>query len=124
MAKKKILVADDDKQCLILLHQLLQDAGYEVDDASGGSEVLRRLSQGSYDLLLLDFDMRDIKGDRLSLMLRMDKQYETLPILMVTGHAEKSEHVFKEYGATDVIYKPFENREFLSKVHLLLGEEL
>jgi DNA-binding response OmpR family regulator len=123
VAKKHVLIADDDKKCLMLLRHLLQDAGYEVDEASGGSEVIRRLGQGSYDLLLLDFDMKDIKGDRISLMLRMDHQYEALPILMVTGHAEKSEHVFKEYGATEVIYKPFENSEFLSKVRLMLGEE-
>lgn len=123
MTKKRILIADDDKQCLNLLMHLLEGAGYEVDETSGGSEVIRRLSQASYDLLLLDFDMRDIKGDRLSLMISMDKDYEKLPILMVTGHIEKDEQVFREYGATDVIFKPFENSEFLAKVRRLLGEE-
>ncbi len=122
MAKKRILIADDDKQCLTYLRHLLEDDGYDIDEASGGSEVLRRLAQGSYDLLLLDFEMKDIKGDRISLMLSMDKLYEKLPILMVTGHMEKSEHVFKEYGATDVIYKPFESHDFLSKVHVLLND--
>ncbi len=123
MEKKRILVADDDRKCLSLLRNLLEEAGYEMDEATGGAETLRRLSQGSYDLLLLDFEMRDIKGDRISLMLSMDTQYEKLPILMVTGHIEKDEHVFKEYGATDVIYKPFENEDFLIKIRHLLGEE-
>ncbi len=122
MAKKRILIADDDRQCLTYLRHLLEDDGYEVDEASRGAEVIRRLLEGSYDLLLLDFDMKDIQGDRISLMLSMDKLYEKLPILIVTGHMEKSEHVFKEYGATDVIYKPFESHDFLSKVHHLLNE--
>ncbi len=122
MGKKRILIADDDKRCVMLLHQLLEDAGYDVDDTSGGSEVLRRLTQGVYDLLLLDYDMRDIKGDKLSLMLRMDPLYEKLPIMIITGHVEKDEVVFKEYGATEVVYKPFENIDFLTRIRGLLGE--
>ncbi len=122
MAKKRILIADDDRQCLTYVRDLLEHEGYEVDEASRGAEVLRRVLEGSYDLLLLDFDMKDIQGDRISLMLSMDKLYEKLPILIVTGHMEKSEHVFKEYGATDVIYKPFESHDFLSKVRHLLNK--
>ena len=38
--------------------------------------MLRFLSKGTYDLVMLDLNMRDIKGDRLSLMLRMEKEHE------------------------------------------------
>lgn len=123
MAKKRILIADDDKQCLLYLRRLLEDSGYDVDDVSGGAEAIRRLTPTQYDLLMLDFDMKDIKGDRVSIMLSMDEQFKNLPIMIITAHVEKDEQVFKEYGATEVAYKPFNTEDFLSKVRRCLGED-
>ena len=122
MANKRILVADDDRGAAMLMRHMLLISGYEVEEVYQGSEVLRRISESPFDLLLLDFNMRDIKGDRVCLMLRMDEKTKNLPIIIVTAHTEREERIFKEYGATEVIYKPVDSEEFNTKVRKCLGE--
>ena len=122
MATKRILVADDDRGAAMLMRHMLLIYGYEVEEVYQGSEVLRRISESTFDLLLLDFNMRDIKGDRVCLMLRMDEKSKDLPIMIVTAHTEREEHIFKEYGATEVIYKPLDSEEFQRKIKKCLKE--
>ena len=123
MSAKRILIADDDRGAVLLIRHLLEMQDYEVEEASQGSEVLRRVSDSSFDLILLDFNMRDIKGDRICFMLRMDPKYKDLPIMIVTAHIEREERIFKDYGATDVIYKPLDSEEFIQKVKKCLKEK-
>ena len=122
MAAKRILVVDDDRGAAMVMRHMLLIGGYEVEEVYQGSEALRRISESSFDLLLLDFNMRDIKGDRLCLMLRMDEKTKDLPIMIVTAHTEREERIFKEYGATEVIYKPVDSAEFNQKVKRCLKE--
>ncbi len=122
MTAKRVLVADDDKSVAMLMRHMLVILGYEAEEVYQGSEVLKRISQSSFDLLLLDFNMKDIKGDRICLMLRMEEKFKELPIMIVTAHTERDEKVFKEYGATEVIYKPLETEEFAKKVKKCLKE--
>ncbi len=123
MSAKRILVADDERGVAMSIRHLLEIHGYEVEEAYQGSEVLRRVSESPFDLVLLDFNMRDIKGDRVCLMLRMAEKSENLPIMIVTAHIEREEHIFKDYGATEVIYKPLDTEEFLKKVKKCLKED-
>lgn len=122
MSAKRILVVDDERDCAILVRNLLELGGYETQEVFSGSDAMRRLSEDSFDLALIDFDMRDIKGDRICLMLRMDDKLKDLPIIIMTAHVERDERIFREYGATDVIYKPLDSDEFLKKVRKCLGE--
>ena len=122
MPSKRILVVDDDRQCAIWMRNVLEIGHYESEEVFSGAEALRRLSQDKFDMALIDFDMRDIKGDRICLMLRMEDRYKDLPIMIVTAHVEKEERVFKEYGATEVIYKPLASDDFIDKVKKCLNE--
>ena len=119
---KRILVADDDRGAAMVMRHMLLIHGYEVEEVYQGSDVLRRASESPFDLLLLDFNMRDIKGDRVCLMLRMDEKTKDLPIMIVTAHTEREERIFREYGATEVIYKPLETETFIQKVKKCLKE--
>ena len=123
MAAKRILVADDDRGAAMVMRHMLVIHGYEIEEVYQGSDVLRRVSESPFDLLLLDFNMRDIKGDRVCLLLRMDEKTKNLPIMIVTAHTEREERIFKEYGATEVIYKPLETETFLQKVKKCLKED-
>ena len=123
MPRKRILVVDDDRECAMLIRDILHIRGYETEQVHNGSDALRRLSEDAYDLALIDFDMRDIKGDRICLMLRLEDRYKDLPIMIVTAHVERDEKVFREYGATDVVYKPLDSEDFLRRVRKCLKEE-
>ena len=119
---KRILIADDDRGAAMVIRHTLMIHGYEVEEVYQGSEALRRASESPFDLLLLDFNMRDIKGDRVCSILRMDEKTRDLPIMIVTAHTEREEHIFKSYGATEVIYKPLDGEEFIQKVRKCLRE--
>ena len=119
---KRILIVDDDRQCAQLVTNMLEMSGYETEEVYSGGDALRRLSQGNFDLALIDFEMRDIKGDRICLMLRLEEKTKDFPIMIVTAHIERDEKIFREYGATDVIYKPLDSEDFLKKVKKCLKE--
>ena len=123
VATKRILVADDDRGAAMVIRHMLIICGYEVEEVHQGSEALRRAFESPFDLLLLDFNMRDIKGDRVCSILRMDEKTKNLPIMIVTAHTEREEHVFKSFGATEVIYKPLDSEQFIQKVRKCLKED-
>jgi DNA-binding response OmpR family regulator len=119
---KRILIVDDDRQCAQLVTNMLEMGGYETQEVYGGSDALRRLSQDQFDMALIDFDMRDIKGDRICLMLRLEEKTKDFPIMIMTAHVERDEKIFRDFGATEVIYKPLDSKEFLDKIKKCLHE--
>ena len=62
MNKAKILIIDDDKFLRELYYEILTNENYAVDLASDGEEGLRKLTEGGYDLVLLDIVMAKING--------------------------------------------------------------
>lgn len=119
---KRILIVDDERDVAMLLEHHLEQHGYEIEQIHSGSEALTRIFRGGYDLVLLDYGMKDIKGDRISLLMRADDKLRNLPIIIVTAHVEVGEREFKEYGANAVLYKPVESDELLATVRKCLKE--
>jgi CheY-like chemotaxis protein len=122
MASKRILIADDDRKVAMLMRNWLEIAGYAAEETYSGAAALRRLTDDRFDLALIDYDMRDIQGDRVCSMLRLEPRYRDLPLIIVTAHVERDEKIFQEYGATGVMYKPLEADQFMRKVRQYLGE--
>src|SRR3989338_3533734 len=119
---KRILIVDDERDVAMLLEHQLEQHGYEIEKIYSGSEALTRIFQGGYDLILLDYGMKDIKGDRISLLIREDAKLRTLPVIIVTAHIEVDENEFKEYCATEVLYKPVESEDLLVAVKKCLKD--
>ena len=119
---KRILIVEDERDVATLLHHYLESKNYEVDEVYSGAEAMKRVFGGQYDLVLLDYAIRDIRGDRVCQLMRADKKMEKLPIIIVTGHIEVDDHIFKQYGATDVIYKPVDSDELYKKIEQHLGK--
>jgi DNA-binding response OmpR family regulator len=68
---KKILVVEDELFLRDLYIQILKDAGYDVDSASDGDEGLKKLSEGGYDLVLLDIVLP--KRDGIQILKELQK---------------------------------------------------
>ena len=58
----KVLVVDDDKTILTMLHKALKGNGIDTDLAISGEAGLELLAPNTYDLVLLDINMRGIDG--------------------------------------------------------------
>jgi len=117
---RRILVADDDPDALMLMDATLRAAGYLVSTAVDGAEALRQSRESEYDLVMLDVDMPGLDGYGACEALRREAG-QLLPIVIVTG-MDDDESIDKAYraGATDFIPKPISWALIAHRVRYLL----
>lgn len=111
----RILVVDDEAQIRTLLQMTLEQKGYEVQTAAGGSEALFALEDSSYDLVLTDIVMPDCDG--IELLERIHLQYPSLPVVVVTAVHDIGVAIdAMRRGAYDYLLKPLERQLLLETV--------
>jgi len=117
--KKKILVIDDSKLICTQIKTILEPRNYIVDTVITSKSGMLQLREYKYDLLILDMELPDIHGLKVLEMIRKDKQFSTLPIIVLSGTStpEVIRNVLKN-GASDFLKKPFVFEEFILKVDL------
>jgi DNA-binding response OmpR family regulator len=116
----RLLVADDSETVLLMLQRRLEMAGYEVETATDGQEVLEALDANAADpdVILLDAMMPRVSGVDALKQLRANG-VET-PVLMISAHLDAQEPgAMKKAGANGVVPKPFEWDELLSRIEQL-----
>ena len=118
MAKKRILVVDDDDAIRELFDGLLTEAGYEVVLAEDGLAAVASLKKQVPDLVILDVMMPVISGPRLMELIRSSDNPEMwqVPILFCSAaHVLDDISKSKEFNVTldDCISKPFEVKQLL-----------
>ena len=111
----RILVVDDEKMVRWGLRKALEEAGYEVDEATTAAEALEAAAGEVPDMVLLDYKLPDRSGIEVLRSLR--KSAPRLPVVMITAHASIGGAVeaVKE-GVYDYISKPFEVEEVIQTV--------
>ena len=81
-----ILIADDSPGALARTRELLGQLGYQTDTAKSGKEVLNRMGQKEYDLVLLELHMRD--SDRFGVIELLRARHKAHPLVIGTGPAD------------------------------------
>jgi CheY-like chemotaxis protein len=82
----RILVVDDDDMVRDTLKLILECDRHLVEAASSGSQALAMFQPGKFDLIITDYEMGDMKGDRLAAAIKSLAPPQ--PVLMVTAHFE------------------------------------
>ena len=109
----KILVVDDSRTMRKILRNALQDMGYtasSIIEASDGIEALAKLLEHRFkiDIILADCNMPNIDGLKFLKKLQSTKDLRHIPVIMVTGEAQKGRVVEAIHaGARNYIVKPF-----------------
>ena len=105
----KILVVDDFPTMRRIIRNLLKDLGFEnVDEAEDGQMGLDKIRNGSFDLIVSDWNMPNMDGLTMLQQIRADPNIATLPVLMVTAEAKKENIVAAaKAGASGYVVKPF-----------------
>ena len=121
----RILIVDDAEAVRESMSVVLKKAGYDVAEAADGEQALATLSAQSFDLAIVDIWMPRKNG--LSLLQEVRAQRSDIPIIIVSGGGpgaplERSAALADIYGATEVLFKPFENFELLDAVKAILEE--
>ena len=116
-----ILIADDDPDLRDILRSILEPAGFAVTEAVDGTQALEAIRAHPPDLAILDYMMPGITGPELCERLKQDMLLRHIPIMMLTGKSEVQDKVYGiNAGADDYLVKPFEPRELLARVHMVL----
>jgi predicted signal transduction protein with EAL and GGDEF domain/FixJ family two-component response regulator len=102
----RVLLVDDDEVNLLLTAAALRERGFEVTEASSGSEALSMIAQRAPDVVVLDALMPELDGFETCSLLRATPGFESLPVLMLTGlDDEASINRAYQAGATDFFVK-------------------
>lgn len=119
---KVVLVAEDSITTRLLLKNILESAGYQVEMAADGLEALEIFQHTRVDLLLTDVEMPRMNGFELTERIRRTEVYKELPIVICTGQgsAEDRERGL-ELGANAYLDKnKFTQEELLNVAQMLL----
>ncbi len=113
-----ILVVDDDTRLRDLLRKYLMDNGFRVTVAADSGQARHQLESLEFDLIVLDRMMPGEDGLSLARSLRTGND---VPILMLTAMGEVEARIDGlEAGVDDYLAKPFEPRELLLRIRMIL----
>ncbi|HEX9014771.1 MAG TPA: response regulator [Chloroflexota bacterium] len=113
--KELVLVVDDDKLTLSLMTEILGEAGYQVETASGGRQAMEQVNRRVPDVVLLDLAMPRMDGYSLAQELRRQVSKKLL-ILALTGRPSSDWPRAEKAGFDGWIQKPFEVSELLASL--------
>jgi len=119
----KILVAEDERDIRELIAFTLRFAGFEVELASNGAEVVEKAPDVIPDLILMDVRMPRMTGYQACEALKENPITRDIPVVFLSAKGQESEiQEGLEVGAMEYILKPFAPDELTAQVHRILQE--
>jgi len=119
MAKKKVLLLEDDVILNETVTEFLEDNGYDVTSVQDGYEAFDTIYENSFDILLLDVKVPSMSGFDLLKEVR-EKGIETPTIFITSLNSIDDLSQGYESGCDDYIKKPFVLKELLIRIEALI----
>jgi two-component system, OmpR family, alkaline phosphatase synthesis response regulator PhoP len=117
--EEKILVVEDDEVIRMTLGDRLKSEGYAVDFSADGEDGLKKATQSSYDLVILDIMLPKKNGFDVCRDIRMAGV--AVPVLMLSARGQVIDKVLGlKIGADDYLTKPFDATELSARIEALL----
>lgn len=119
----KVLVVDDEDDIRRMLRRVLVERGYQVVEASRGTEALQAVREHSPDLILLDAMLPEIHGFDICRRIKGSQKYGHIPIIMVSAVYRGwrfAEDLRQSYGVHAFLEKPFKISDVIAAVERAL----
>src|SRR5579871_2462816 len=122
MAKRRILIVEDEQDVAGLIKHAVERAGdAEAEVVASGDAALKAVADRPPDLLLLDLNLPVLDGVEVCRILRSRGETKQLPIIILTARGAEDDKVTGlEIGADDYISKPFSLRELTARIRAVL----
>lgn len=114
-----LLVEDSEITQLSILKILASKGNYFLDIVTKGEDVVPRIEQSEFDLILMDIKLPNSYGDEITKLIRKmpDRDHKKTPVIALTARVFKDDlRRYKKAGINDVIKKPFDEDALLSKI--------
>jgi len=121
MARKSILVVDDEKSQREILEMILSGEGYDVTTASSGEAAMKFVADRHFDLVLTDLKMTGMSG--LELLKQLTDFDKSIIVLLLTAHGTVDSAVDAlRLGAFDYLQKPYDREKLLETISRALNK--
>lgn len=121
MARKSILVVDDEKGQREILEMILSGEGYDVTTASSGEAAMKFVESRHFDLVLTDLKMTGMSG--LDLLKELTNFDRSIIVILLTAHGSVDSAVDAlRLGAFDYLQKPYDSEKLLDTVSRALNK--
>ncbi|PJZ24635.1 transcriptional regulator [Leptospira hartskeerlii] len=121
----KILVVDDVEKNTELVGLLLQNLGHHVESSYNGEDAVKKVTTGSFDLVLMDVQMPGLDGRQATRVIRMHEIQENVsrtPILALTASVfEEDKNAASAAGMDGFVSKPVEMDQMIAEIARVLG---
>lgn len=119
---KRVLIVDDDPLLLQLLEGILRKDGYQVQRANDIQQALRAVQRTPPDAAIVDVELGQSESG-LSLLGIWKTQFQ-FPVMVLSSRGQASDRVIGlELGAVDYLAKPFEPKELLLRLNIMLKRD-
>jgi len=116
-SKYTILIVDDVQNNIIIIKNILKNAGYTIITANDGQKALEIVSEEKIDLMLLDIMMPKVSGIEVCRYLKVDPKTANIPVIFLTASDDREMlSLAYKVGASDYLRKPFFKDELLARV--------
>lgn len=121
-----ILIVDDQANVRTAVLQLLLSCNrtdLTIDQATNGTDALRRLQSRSYDLMISDTDMPGMNGTDLMHAVRADEKLKELPVILMLAVGAAKQDVLNAValGISGFIIKPFRPEQLRAQIRKVMG---
>jgi two-component system phosphate regulon response regulator PhoB len=117
----RVLVVEDEPAIVELVSYSLKESGWDIAAVGSTAAAWDSIRAGKPDLLLLDWMLPDQSGLRLLARLRADRDFQDIPVIMLTAKSMEEDKIAGlDNGADDYMTKPFSPRELTARIKALL----
>ncbi len=119
--KTTVLIVEDEPAIVELVKFSLRESGWNICAVQSAGEAWEFIAHRTPQLMLLDWMLPDQTGLRLLSRIRADRQFNEMPVIMLTAKSmEEDKLAGLNTGADDYVTKPFSPRELLARAKALL----
>lgn len=120
MAKKNILVIEDNHAILDVITLILESEAFNVDGLNKGAGFMNHVQEFNPDIVIMDIMLPDADGRELLKELKNAEATKDIPVLMISARYNSNNYVLDGVEADDFMAKPFNIDELMDKIYALL----
>ncbi len=117
----KVLVIDDDEAQRNLTQEVLKAQGFKIQTAQDGQEGLKLIEEQEFSIVLTDIQMPNLDGFGVVKKLKENPSYAQIPVIALSGEANKTKQLYLDKGFSDYLLKPYDADELLKILAQQLG---